>query len=407
MKMLLTLAWRNLWRNRKRSMITISSVLFAVLLAILFDSMERGSYERMIDSMVKYSTGYIQIQDVLYDEEPSIDNSLLFDENIEALLERHSDKIAYYVPRIQNFVLAATDNLTRGAFVMGISPERELRLNNMADNLVAGEFLGETDEDIVLSEGLAGILRMQVGDTLVLLGQGFQGSTAAGRYRIKGVVDLKIPELNNNTIYMSLPAAQWFYMADERLTSLIIMPERARLTNKLANDLRAEIDSEWYAVLTWEHLLSDLLALMKFDMAGSMVMMMILYIVITFGLFGTILTMMIERQREFAMLISLGMKRSRLAAVCFFESVFISVSGIIAGILIAIPITLYFYYNPLPLTGEMAEAIMEYGFEPVMPFSIDPALFLKQARIVLILAFFVGLYPIYKVFRLNIMNAKK
>ena len=405
--MLLSLAWRNLWRNRKRSLITISSVLFAILLAIVFDSMERGSYERMIDSMVKYSTGYIQIQDVLYEEEPSIDNSLLFDEEIETLLERHGSRIDYHVPRLQNFVLAATDDLTRGAFVMGISPVKELRLNNLADNLVAGDFLSETDQDIVLAEGLAGILRLQVGDSLILLGQGFQGATAAGRYRVKGIVDLKIPELNNNSIYMSLPEAQWFYMAEDRLSSLIVMPVKARYTNRLAEDLRAEIDGEWYAVLTWEHLLSDLLALMKFDMAGSMVMMMILYIVITFGLFGTILTMMIERQREFGMLISLGMKRSKLAVVCFLESVFISVTGIIAGIVIAIPIVLYFYYNPVPLSGEMAEAIMEYGFEPVLPFSINPELFIKQARIVLVLAFLVGLYPIYKVFRLNIMDVKK
>jgi putative ABC transport system permease protein len=115
MKMLIALAWRNLWRNKKRSLITISSVLFAVFLAIMFDSMERGSYERMIDSMVKYSTGYIQIQDVLYEEEPSIDNSLLFDEDIEALLAKHADRIDYYVPRIQNFALAATESQTRGS----------------------------------------------------------------------------------------------------------------------------------------------------------------------------------------------------------------------------------------------------------------------------------------------------
>lgn len=407
MKLIFTLAWRNLWRNRKRSMITISSVLFAVLLAIIFDSMERGSYERMIDTMVKYSTGYIQIQDVLYEEEPSIDNSLLFDSDIAELLEKHSERIDYYVPRLQNFALAATDDITRGAYILGISPEHELRLNNVQDDLVSGNFLSGTDDDIVLSEGLAEIMHLEVGDTLILLGQGFQGSTAAGKYRVKGIVDLKIPEMNNNTIYMSLPAAQWFYMADNRLTSLIIMPERPRHTNQLASELRAEIDSEWYAVLTWEHLLSDLLALMKFDMAGSMVMMMILYIVITFGLFGTILTMMIERQREFGMLISLGMKRTRLAAVCFLESVFISVTGIFAGILTAIPIVLYFHFNPLPLSGEMAEAIMEYGFEPVLPFSTTPALFIKQARIVLILAFLVGLYPVYKVFSLNIMNVKK
>lgn len=407
MKLIFTLAWRNLWRNRKRSMITISSVLFAVLLAIIFDSMERGSYERMIDTMVKYSTGYIQIQDVLYEEEPSIDNSLLFDNDIEVLLKKHSEQIDYYVPRLHNFALAATDNLTRGAFVKGISPEKELKLNNLQDDLVAGDFLTETDDDIVLAKGLAEILHLGVGDTLVLLGQGFHGSTAAGKYRVKGIVGLSIPELNNNSIYMSLPTAQWLYMTDSRLTSLIIMPKKPRKTNQLASDLRTEIDSERYAVLTWEHLLSDLLAIMKFDMAGSMVMMMILYVVITFGLFGTILTMMIERQREFGMLISLGMKRKRLAAVCFFESVFISVTGIFMGILVAIPIVLYFYYNPIPLTGEMAEAIKDYGFEPVLPFSISTALFVKQARIVLILAFLVGLYPVYKVFKLNIMSVKK
>lgn len=110
MKLMIILAWRNLWRNRKRSLITISSVLFAVLLAVLFDSMERGSYERMIDTMVKYSTGYIQMQDVLYEEEPSIDNTMLFNDEIIGLLEKHADRIDYYVPRIQNFALAATDN---------------------------------------------------------------------------------------------------------------------------------------------------------------------------------------------------------------------------------------------------------------------------------------------------------
>lgn len=405
--MLIILAWRNLWRNKKRSLITISSVLFAVFLAIMSDSMQRGSYERMIDSMVKYSTGYIQIQDVLYEEEPSINNSLLFDEALEDLLQKHADQIDYYVPRIQNFALAATESQTRGTNVMGIDPEIESKLNELRDDLIDGEFITSNDQDIMLADGLAGILGVNVGDSIVLLGQGFQGSTAAGLYRVKGIVELKVPEMSNNTIYMSLPAAQWFYMADDRLTSLIVMPRNPRYTTQLAQGLRAGIDQEWYAVLTWEQMLKDLLALMKFDMAGSMVMMGILYIVIAFGLFGTILTMMIERQREFGMLISLGMKRSRLASVVFMESIFISLSGIIAGVLLAIPLVLYFYYNPVPLTGEMAETMAEYGFEPILPFSANPALFYNQAKIVLVLAFVVGIYPILKVFQLDIMKVKK
>lgn len=406
MKLLIKLAWRNLWRNKRRSLISISSVLFAVLLAILLYSMEQGSYQRMIDSMVKYSTGYIQIQDVLYEDEPSIDNSMLFDDHIHELLEKFDSKIDYYVPRIQNFALVATDNQTRGAMVMGIEPEHELKLNDLKDDLIAGRFIESGDEDILVTQGLASILGAEVGDTLVLLGQGFRGTTAAGKYRVKGVVDLKIPEMNNNTVYMSLEAAQWFYVTDDRLTSLIIMPKNPKDTHRLAGDIEALIDKEWYNVLTWDDMLEDLLALMKFDMAGSMVMLMILYIVITFGLYGTILTMMLERQREFAMLLSLGMKRVQLATVCFMESVFLTISGIIAGIATSVPVLLYFYYNPIRLTGEMADAMMDYGFEPIMPFSMDPVVFWSQAKVVLVIAILIGLYPVYKVFRLNIMDVK-
>lgn len=406
MKLLIKLAWRNLWRNKRRSLISISSVLFAVLLAILLYSMEQGSYQRMIDSMVKYSTGYIQIQDVLYEDEPSIDNSMLFDDHIHELLEKFDSKIDYYVPRIQNFALVATDNQTRGAMVMGIEPEHELKLNDLKDDLIAGRFIESGDEDILVTQGLASILGAEVGDTLVLLGQGFRGTTAAGKYRVKGVVDLKIPEMNNNTVYMSLEAAQWFYVTDDRLTSLIIMPKNPKDTHRLAGDIEALIDKEWYNVLTWDDMLEDLLALMKFDMAGSMVMLMILYIVITFGLYGTILTMMLERQREFAMLLSLGMKRVQLATVCFMESVFLTISGIIAGIAASVPVLLYFYYNPIRLTGEMADAMMDYGFEPIMPFSMDPVVFWSQAKVVLVIAILIGLYPVYKVFRLNIMDVK-
>jgi putative ABC transport system permease protein len=407
MKLIFTLAWRNLWRKRKRSLITISSVLFAIFLAILFDSLERGSYERMIDNMVKYSTGYIQIQDILYEEEPSIDNSLLFDEKVQSLLQTHQEDISYYVPRLQNFALAATENITRGVMVMGIEPPFESKLNDLHERIVEGEFLQADDEDIVLANGLAEILKVHPGDTLVLIGQGFQGITATGKYRIKGIVDIKVPEMSNNTLYMSLGAAQWFYGADDRLTSLLVMPHKPAKTQQLAVKLREGLDPEWHAVLTWETLLKDLLALMKFDMAGSMIMMMILYIVITFGMFGTIVTMMLERQREFGMLISLGMQRHTLAMVCFAETLFISIAGVIAGVTLAIPFVLYFNYNPIPLTGEMANTMLDYGFEPLMPLSANPVLFIKQIRIVFVLSILVGLYPIYKIYSLNIQEVRK
>jgi putative ABC transport system permease protein len=407
MNLLLTLSWRNLWRNRKRTLITMSSVMFAVLLAIIFTSMEQGSYERMIDSMVKYSTGYIQIQDVMYNEEPSIDHTLLYNEEVQDILDKHAEEISFYVPRLQNFALVAGENTTRGTMVMGIDPELEIKLNDLSDDIVEGSFLSQDDEGILVAEGLADILGVKIGDTLVLLGQGFQGMTASGKYAVQGIADLKIPELNNNIIYMSLATAQWFYGAEDRLTALIVMPENPKRTNQLAQNLLEDLDKEWYKVITWEELLKDLLTLMKFDVAGTQVMMMILYIVIAFGLFGTIVMMMLERQREFGLLFSLGMKRRLLASVCFMESLFIAIGGTLAGIVASIPVVAYFYHRPIRLTGEMAEAIAEYGFEPILPFSTEPSIFFTQAILVLILSILIGLYPVYKVFRLKIMDVKQ
>ena len=382
----------------------MSSVLFAVLLSIVFNAMEKGSYERMIDGMVTYGTGYIQIQDVFYEEEPSMDNSMLFDQHIHDILDQMDHRISFYVPRIQNFALVAYGNQTRGSMVMGIDPDKEALMNDLSKNLVKGSFLESGDDGIMLAQGLAEIMGINIGDTLVMLGQ---GSTAAGQFPVKGIVNLRVPEMNNNTVYMSLETAQWFYMAEDRLTALIVMPVNPRQTRRVANEILEIIDREWYNVLTWDHMMADFLALMKFDTAGTMLFLLILYVVIAFGLFGTVLTMMIERQREYGMLISLGMKRPRLAAMSFIESALISLSGALAGMLAAVPVVAYFQINPITLTGEMANTMIDMGFEPVLPFSVDPNIFITQAVIVLILSILIGLYPVVKVLRLNIMKTKR
>jgi putative ABC transport system permease protein len=407
MRTFITLAWRNIWRNKRRSLISIGSVLFAVLFAITADSFERGSYELMIRNMVRFSTGYIQIQDVLYDDEPSIDNSLLYDDELLGVIDGFGDRISYTVPRIQGFALAATDFKTRGVHVMGIDPESEDRFNNLSDNLAEGSYLKEDEDAVMLAEGLAGILGLGVGDTLILIGQGFQGASASGMYPVTGIVRLAVPEINNNAVYMPLATAQWFYAADDRISALIVMPENPRRTSQITRQLNEELDSEWYVALPWQHMLQDLLRMMQLDRAGSQLIIYILYIVIGFGLFGTILTMMLERIREFAMLMSLGMKRFQLAIICQLEAIFMSFIGVIAGIMITFPFIFYFNRNPIPLGGELAGMMDDYGFEAVLPTSIEPSIFITQAVTIFIIALLIGSYPAYRAFKLNLVQHSK
>jgi putative ABC transport system permease protein len=407
MRTLIKMAWRNIWRNKRRSLISMASVLFAVLFAIAAVSLERGSYELKIENVVNFSTGYLQIQDVLYEEEPSVDNMMIYDEEIETVLSGFGNEIKLTVPRVQGFALAATDKKTRGVMVTGIDPESEDRFNKLSEHVVAGTYLKDTDDAVLIAAGLADILGLSVGDTLVMIGQGFQGSNAAGMFPVKGIVRLSLPDMNNNVVYMPLKAAQWFYDAGDRITSLIIMPVRPKQTTKLAAQIQEKLDNEWYRVLTWDEMLRDFLRLMEIDTSGNKILVFILYIVIGFGLFGTILTMMLERTREFAMLIAIGMKRRQLAAICMLESVFLSLTGVIAGIAIAFPIMFYFKKNPIPLGEEMGEMMAEYGFEAVMPASTEPSIFLTQATAILIIALLIGLYPAYKALKLNVIQTAK
>lgn len=407
MRTLIKLAWRNIWRNKRRSLISIASVLFAVLFAIAADSLERGSYEMQIENIVMFSTGYIQIQDVFYEDEPSMDNMMLYDDDVDSIVGKFSNEISYTVPRIEGFALAATDRRTRGVMIMGIDPDSEERFNSLPERLVEGSWLSPIDTAVLLAQGLSEILGLKVGDTLVAIGQGFQGANASGMYPVRGIVKLGLPEMNNNMVYMPLDAAQWFFAADDRITSLIVMPEDPKNSGTLAAKLQAELDDEWYNVLTWEEMLSDFLRMMQLDMAGNKIIIFILYIVIGFGLFGTILTMMLERTREFAMMIAIGMKRVQLAFVCLMESILLSLTGVLAGIVVALPIVIYLNRNPIQFTGDAAEMMAEYGFDAALPASVNPVVFTTQALAIFVIALLIGLYPVYKTFRLQVVqNAK-
>jgi putative ABC transport system permease protein len=407
MKILLTLAWRNLWRKKRRTLITVSSVVFAAILAIGLMSMITGTTDQMIESIISNTTGYIQIQDVLYDEEPSMDHALEFGAGVKSVLENYSDEISYIVPRIQGFCLASKEIGTRGVLVMGIDPEKEDRMNNLSSRLIEGEMFNPDDNYAVIAQGVATQLEAAVGDTIVLLGQGFQGMTAAGKYKVGGILRFPIPEQNNTMVYLPLKEAQWFFAAPERLTNLIIMVDDVATVSPLAEKLQNDLDDEWYAVITWEQLLPDEVEAFKAREAQVTLFSWILYIVVGFGIFGTIIMMLYERLREFGILLSIGLKRAQLAVICLLETLFISFIGVLAGVAIGFLIMYWLYKNPIPLTGELADIMLDFGLEPVYHFSIAPHIFIDQGIIIFIIAVIVGIYPVRKVFKLDVVEASR
>jgi ABC-type lipoprotein release transport system permease subunit len=405
MNLYLILAWRNLWRNRRRTLISTSSVFFAVFLALVMRSMENGSYDYMIESAVSLYTGYIQIHGKGYWDKRSLDQSIsVSDSRLASFASlNHVTNIA---PRLESFVLLSKDSSTRVAQVIGIDPEKEDAMTALAKRITSGRYLLGNDKGALIGSGLARFLGAGVGDSLVIYGQGFHGVTAAARVVVIGILKFPLPALDNSMVYLPLAYAQWLFDAPDRLTSIAFMVQSPSDIDEVQARLQA-MTGDGTEVMTWEEMMPELVQSIEADSAGGILMLLILYIVIGFGIFGTVMTMTNERAREFGILVSIGMKRGRLIAITVIETILISLLGAGAGLVAGIPILWYLNLHPIGLTGDLASAMIAYGLEPILPFSVAPMIFVVQTLIVFFLGALCATYPFLVIRKLRPVAAMR
>ncbi len=403
--MLLKLAWLNIWRNKRRTIITATSVFFAVLLAIIFRSLTDGIYDNMIHNVVSYSSGYLQIHQKGYWDEQSIDNTFKEDEQLYKELLKNPN-ITIVIPRLQTFALASYADKTKGVLVLGIDPTKEKEVNSLHKKIIDGQYIENVNENaVVLGEGLASQLKLMVNDTLVLLGQGYHASSAAAKYRVKGLIKLGAIELNNNVVYMPLKQSQFMHGAENRLSSVSIMLDKTTHLETLKNSLKNSIDPEKYEVMTWKEMMPEMDQFIEADSTAHYIIVGVLYFIISFGLFGTLLMMIFERKHELGILIAIGMKKRLLAIILLLESILISLIGCVAGILAGIVVVKWFTIHPIHLTGEIKQVYEDYGIESIIYFSSQEKIFIVQTLIVLALSILLAFYPGYKVIKLKPVEA--
>jgi ABC-type lipoprotein release transport system permease subunit len=311
------------------------------------------------------------------------------------------------LPRLESFALAAAGETTSGVLVAGILPDVENRMTDLENRLVEGEYLTEGDEAVLVASGVAEKLGLALGDTLVLISQGYRGVNAAGKYPIRGIAKFGSPDLNKQMVYLPLPAAQYFYGAPGLATSLALKLGGQEDIKPVVAALRTQLDTSAYEVMDWEELLPDLVQARELDTAGNVIVYFILYMIIAFGIFGTILMMSKEREYEFGVLISIGLQRWQLALSVWIEVILLGVLGAVSGILLSMPIVYYFKVNPIRFGGEMASSLEKFGFEPIFPATFDLQIFLTQALYVFILTAVLALYPIFKIRKLQPVQAMR
>ena len=402
---MLKLAWRNIWRNKGRSVITIAAVMFCVIFAVVLRSFQVGVWENMIHEIVGNNFGYLQIHEDGFWADQSLDRTMdLGAVNSEELLA--VDGVDRLIPRMESFSLLYHGSNTKGSLVMGIDPAVELPGLQLDDILLEGRSFSRDDSVIVVSEGLAKYFNVGLGDTLLFMGQGYHGATAYGAFPIGGIARMTNPELNKQLVLMPLQKAQYMYNCSDRATTLVVAVDKDSNYEAVGAALKGS-GAEGLEILEWKELFPEIIQTIEVDMAGGRIFVTILYFIISFVLLGTVIMMVAERQREFGILVSIGMKKTKLAFVTLLENIMLIMGGAIVGMAVVKPVQFYFKYNPIDLSGQMKEAIEQYNFEPKLYTTTSFIINLNHGTIIFIIGVLVSLYAVVKIMKLNLIESMR
>ena len=361
----------------------------------------------MLQNTVGTFTGYIQIHQEGYQNDPSLDNSLAATDTLFNILESQKE-VRSIVPRIESYALAAIGQQSRPAMVMGIDARAERHLSNPEEHIRRGSYFESNSENAaIVGEELMRRLNAEPGDSLVLIGQGYHGRNATGLYPIKGVVSFPNPEMNRSLVYLPLKTAQYFFSADSRLTSVALQLEDPRTLDATVSDLKKRLSPSGYEVLGWPEMMPELQQAIQVDRGSGVIILLVLYMVVGFGILGTVLMMIAERNYEFGVMLSVGTPRLTIAKMLSLEVLTMSFIGALGGIAVSIPVTWYFNVNPIELSGAMASAAEQYNMSPTLQFSMAPEIFTTQAAIVLVITLLFSFIPILKAAKLNPVEAMR
>ncbi len=406
MNLTFKLAWRNIWRNKKRSLITIASVFIAVFLAIFMRSMQLGMYGNMINNVVKTYSGFIQIHKKGYWDEQTLNNAFKYRKGLVDSLKQ-IEGVVDVIPRLQTFSLMSSGHLTKGVMIQGIDIDKEKGLVSWEDRLISGNLFSNNDNSIIVTKDLAQYFNKKVGDTLVFIGQGYHGMSASGKFSIGGIIDMKNPKLNKLLVFVPLKLAQDYNSAENMVTHLIINKDDNAENDLIFDQINDKLDQDHYEVMTWEKMIPELKETIQVDNLGGILMIGILYMIISFGILGTVLMMTEERIYELGVMLAVGTKKIKLNLMLVFESIVLSLLGVLLGILLVSPIIYYYHINPLVIPGPKGQALKDFGFEPLIPFSTDWKIIFTHAMIIFTIAIIASIYPILKVSFLKPVEAMR
>lgn len=399
MSLELRIAWRNVWRNPRRTTLTVAATVFAVVLVMIAVAMGAGTHEKMIEDSVRVNAGHVQVSAPDYLKKQTLEQFVLYDEALARRLAS-TDGVRGVAPRIVSFGLLSQSSGTRGVAVLGVDPEREGSVTTLPTRVRVGRFLAlDGSREIVLGGRLAKIVKAGIGDEVLLYSVAYSLETAYELFRVVGIMKLPEANMDRSLAVISLRDAQEFFVYEGRVSEVAILAGDSDAVPALAKSLRTALGQGGAEVHTWRESMPELEQFIVLDDAGMYVMLLILVVVVAFGILNTILMAVLERKREFGVVLALGLQPRRIFRIVYLESLMLAMVGLAIGLGIALPLILYLQANPIALTGEAAGAMELFGIEPQMTWKLKPLNPLGTIATIMGVAILAALYPALKASR--------
>ncbi len=404
----ITMAWRNIWRNPRRTLLTVAAIGFASTALVFMLSFQFGVYDTMINSSVNIHAGHLQIQAKGYKEKMAMRYAVADPVRMGNLLNGIDD-VKSYTYRAEGFSMLSSSDRTYGVLVTGIDPDKEKQVSTIKSLVRKGEYLSSSNAyEALVGSLLAANLKVGIGDEITILGQAKDGSVAASVVTVKGIFTSGIDEFDRSTVQIPLKTFQEVYSMDGAVHRVVVVCKSLKSVSMvkaaLAEDISGIDEKYELKVFDWMEIMPGLLQSIQMDLISGFIMYIILVIVVAFSILNTFLMAVFERTREFGVLMAIGAEPGRIMKLLLIESITMTSIGIFLGMALGSVFSLYFQKHGIDFTGA-SEIMNQMGISGLMYPKLTLLSLFTGPMAVLFITSVAALYPALKVKSLRPVEA--
>ncbi|MFZ1082662.1 MAG: ABC transporter permease [Candidatus Kryptoniota bacterium] len=400
--MISRIAWRNILRSKRRSLILIISIMIGVMTMILTDGFSVGMMRQMLTNQIGADAGYIQVHKKGYQTNPALKNSIADPIVVQEGLTKLSSSCKIS-ERLRTFGLISSANNSSGVSIVGVDPNAERKVTTIYKYIDDGTYLSDKPDQIVLSTSTAEKLKIGLGDKVVIMASRLDGGVGSEACRVVGLFETFDSGFDQSHVYVPLQTARQMLGAQDRVSEFVVNPVDAKQTDAIAALLKSALPGS-YEVLTYKQMLPLLVMQLQLYYETIYIFYVIIAIALIFGIVNTMLMAVMERTHEFGVDMAIGMSNKKLFIMILIESAYLGLTGTVVGLVAAFAIFIPLSYSGWNL-AMFSESLKSLGVGTTI-YPIMTASSLANTIIIIPLATIVGaIYPALRAVKLQPVEA--